>query len=81
MPAKKSASKMPPPRLPILAEEQLSSEQRALLSSIRSGPRGGGTTIRGPFAMFLEARYHSVSRSASKGGVYQFVPITLGLLF
>ena len=43
---------------------------------------GFGTTMgSGPFAIFLEARYHSVSRSESKGGVYQFVPITLGLLF
>jgi hypothetical protein len=43
---------------------------------------GFGTTFgTGPFAMFIEARYHSVSRSTEKGGVYQFVPITLGLLF
>jgi 4-carboxymuconolactone decarboxylase len=55
MPAKTSAKKMPPPRLPILSEEALSSDQRALLNSIRSGPRGGGTGIRGPFAMFLHA--------------------------
>ena len=41
----------------------------------------GATMGSGPFAIFLEARYHSVSRSESKGGVYQFVPITLGLLF
>jgi hypothetical protein len=41
----------------------------------------GATFGSGPFAMFVEARYHSVSRSASNGGVYQFVPITLGLLF
>lgn len=41
----------------------------------------GATFGSGPFAIFVEARYHSVSRSASKGGVYQFVPITLGLLF
>jgi hypothetical protein len=47
------------------------------------GFNGGlGTTFgTGPFAMFIEARYHSVSRSAAKGGVYQFVPVTLGLLF
>ena len=47
------------------------------------GFNGGlGTTFgTGPFAMFIEARYHSVSRSTAKGGVYQFVPITLGLLF
>ena len=35
----------------------------------------------GPFAAFLESRYNSVSRNAKKGGVFQFVPITLGLLF
>jgi 4-carboxymuconolactone decarboxylase len=55
MPAKKPAKKMPPPRVPILGEEQLTSEQRALLDSIRSGPRGGSTNIRGPFAVFLHA--------------------------
>src|SRR5947209_508123 len=59
MPAKKAArqpaKKMPPPRVPILDEAELTGDQRALLSSIRSGPRGGGTTIRGPFAMFLHA--------------------------
>lgn len=43
---------------------------------------GLGTTFgSGPFAIFIESRYHSISRSASKGGVYQFVPITLGILF
>src|SRR5467141_1483504 len=49
------AKKMPPPRLPVLSEEALTPDQRALLNSIRSGPRGGGTTIRGPFAVFLHA--------------------------
>jgi hypothetical protein len=43
---------------------------------------GIGTTFgMGPFAIFVESRYHSASRSASKGGVYQFVPVTLGILF
>lgn len=43
---------------------------------------GAGTTFgSGPFSIFIESRYHSVSRSAAKGGVYQFVPITLGILF
>ena len=43
---------------------------------------GVGTTFgTGPFSIFVESRYHSVSRSASKGGVYQFVPVTLGILF
>ena len=54
-PVRKPASKMPPSRVSILAEEELTTVQRALLDSIRSGPRGGGTTIRGPFAVFLHA--------------------------
>jgi hypothetical protein len=41
----------------------------------------GATFGFGPLALFIESRYHSVSRSAAKGGVYQFVPITLGLMF
>jgi hypothetical protein len=41
----------------------------------------GATFAIGPFATFLESRYHSISRSAAKGGVIQFVPITIGLLF
>jgi 4-carboxymuconolactone decarboxylase len=55
MPARKPAKKMPPPRVPILEEKSLTPTQRALLDSIRSGPRGGSTTIRGPFAVFLHA--------------------------
>lgn len=43
---------------------------------------GFGTTFGlGPFATFFESRYHSVSRSEAKGGVYQFVPITVGFMF
>jgi hypothetical protein len=41
----------------------------------------GATFGFGPFATFVESRYHSIARKESKGGVYQFVPITLGLLF
>jgi hypothetical protein len=41
----------------------------------------GATFAFGPFATFLESRYHSISRSEAKGGVYQFVPITVGVLF
>jgi hypothetical protein len=41
----------------------------------------GATFGVGPFATFLESRYHSISRNAAKGGVIQFVPITVGLLF
>ncbi|MBV8288503.1 MAG: carboxymuconolactone decarboxylase family protein [Hyphomicrobiales bacterium] len=54
-PVRKPAKKMPPPRVAILAEDKLTPAQRALLDSIRSGPRGGSTTIRGPFAVFLHA--------------------------
>src|SRR3984893_817333 len=53
--ARKPAKKLPPPRLPILSEHELTPQQRALLASIRSGPRGGSTGIRGPFAAFLHA--------------------------
>ncbi len=43
---------------------------------------GLGATFRiGPFATFLESRYHTISRKAAEGGVIQFVPITIGLLF
>jgi 4-carboxymuconolactone decarboxylase len=55
MPAKQPANKMPPPRVPLLPEDKLAPEQRALLESIRSGPRGSSTGIRGPFAVFLHA--------------------------
>jgi hypothetical protein len=41
----------------------------------------GATFGLGPFATFFESRYHSVSRSESKGGVYQFIPITVGFMF
>ncbi len=55
MPVKNPAKKMPPPRVRILEEKSLTPAQRALLDSIRSGPRGSSTTIRGPFAVFLHA--------------------------
>ncbi len=43
---------------------------------------GFGATFRvGPFATFLESRYHSIARKDAKGGVMQFVPITVGLMF
>jgi hypothetical protein len=41
----------------------------------------GATFALGPLATFVESRYHSISRNAAKGGVIQFVPITVGLLF
>lgn len=50
-----SAKKFSPPRLPAIPDEKLTSEQQALISAIRSGPRGQGTDIRGPFAVFLHS--------------------------
>ena len=47
--------KRAPSAFPSFAEDKLTSEQRALLDSIRSGPRGSSTNIRGPFAVFLHA--------------------------
>jgi len=58
MPAKRKTTpmkKMPPSRVTVLAENELTPDQQALLDSIRSGPRGGSTSIRGPFAVFLHA--------------------------
>jgi 4-carboxymuconolactone decarboxylase len=49
------ASKSPAPRLPVLDEDKLTPAQRKLMESIRSGPRGGSTQVRGPFAVFLHA--------------------------
>ncbi len=54
-PARKPARKALPARVTVLSEPDLSPDQRALLDSIRSGPRGGSTAIRGPFAVFLHA--------------------------
>ena len=41
----------------------------------------GATFGLGPIATFVETRYHSISRNATKGGVIQFIPVTIGLLF
>jgi 4-carboxymuconolactone decarboxylase len=49
------AKKLKPPRLPAIAPEALSPAQQALIDSIRSGPRGQATQIRGPFAVFLHS--------------------------
>ncbi len=41
----------------------------------------GATFGVGPFAMFIESRYNTISRRAADGGVFQFVPVTAGLMF
>jgi 4-carboxymuconolactone decarboxylase len=45
----------PQPRLALLDETQLNEAQRALLASLRSGPRGQSLTPRGPFAAWMHA--------------------------
>jgi 4-carboxymuconolactone decarboxylase len=52
MPAKKS--KTPQPRLPAIPDEALLPEQRRLIDSIRSGPRGE-FKMSGPFFCYLHA--------------------------
>ena len=41
----------------------------------------GATFAVGPFASFVESRYHFISRKPARGGVIHFVPVTIGLLF
>ncbi|MGI8526214.1 MAG: carboxymuconolactone decarboxylase family protein [Pseudolabrys sp.] len=48
-------AKRPAPRLAPLTEEQMNAPQRALVDTLRSGPRGKSLTIRGPFAAWLHA--------------------------
>lgn len=50
MPAKRPAT-----RLAHLKEDDLDAAQRALLASLRAGPRGKSTTVRGPFAAWMHA--------------------------
>jgi 4-carboxymuconolactone decarboxylase len=49
------AKKLSPPRLPAVPAGRLTPAQQALVDSIRSGPRGQATQIRGPFAVFLHS--------------------------
>jgi 4-carboxymuconolactone decarboxylase len=46
---------MPPSRVVAPSEHELTPDQRALLESIRSGPRGASAPVGGPFAVFLHA--------------------------
>lgn len=48
-------AKRPAPRLAPLEEAQMNQPQRALLEALRSGPRGKGIAVRGPFAAWLHA--------------------------
>ena len=48
-------AKRPAPRLATPEEAHMTGAQRALMDSIRSGPRGKAITPRGPFAVWLHA--------------------------
>jgi 4-carboxymuconolactone decarboxylase len=50
MPAKKATLRLPP-----LTEDQLNPAQRALLESMRAGPRGRNLTLAGPFGCYMHA--------------------------
>ena len=50
MPASKPKFRLPP-----LSEEQLNPAQRALLDSMRAGPRGKGVSLSGPFECYMHA--------------------------
>ena len=47
--------KRPAPRLAMLEKSHLNEAQRALLASLRAGPRGQSITPRGPFAVWMHA--------------------------
>jgi 4-carboxymuconolactone decarboxylase len=49
------SAKRPAPRLPVLDEDHLNQAQRALLATLRAGPRGQALTLRGPFAAWMHA--------------------------
>jgi 4-carboxymuconolactone decarboxylase len=48
-------AKRPAPRLPLIDEPHMTDAQRALLTSLRAGPRGASITPRGPFAVWMHA--------------------------
>lgn len=48
-------AKRPAPRLALVDEQHMNTAQRALLDSLRAGPRGTSITPRGPFAVWMHA--------------------------
>jgi hypothetical protein len=40
----------------------------------------GATFGLGPITAFLESRYNTISRAEARGGVVQFIPVTLGVI-
>lgn len=49
------SAQRPVARLPLIEEERMSEAQRALLQSLRAGPRGQKLNVRGPFAAWMHA--------------------------
>ena len=49
------SAERPQTRLSLVTEEHMTSAQRDLLASLRSGPRGQSLTPRGPFAAWMHA--------------------------
>jgi 4-carboxymuconolactone decarboxylase len=60
--------KRPAPRLALIQEAQMNEAQRALLASLRAGPRGQSITSRGPFAVWMHAP--ELGELAQKLGAY-----------
>jgi len=67
MSKKKPAATMGPVRLPAIPEDQLTAEQRSLMSAIASGPRGT-FKMSGPFFCYLHAP--AFGELAQKLGAY-----------
>jgi 4-carboxymuconolactone decarboxylase len=67
MPTKKSAAKIGPIRLPAIADDKLTTEQRSLMSAIASGPRGT-FKMGGPFFCYLHSP--AFGELAQKLGAY-----------
>jgi 4-carboxymuconolactone decarboxylase len=61
-------AKRPAPRLAVIDEPRMNNAQRALLDSLRAGPRGATITPRGPFAVWMHAP--ELGELAQKLGAY-----------
>jgi len=61
-------AKRPAPRLALIDEPSMTEAQRALLASLRAGPRGTSITPRGPFAVWMHAP--ELGELAQKLGAY-----------
>ena len=67
-PRSRQRNKQPSPRLPGIAMDKLTAEQRAVVDAINSGPRGRFSN-EGPFAVFLHAPVFGMLAQALGGHV------------